>query len=164
MQQNEHSLETQALLLETPLLSKNTNAINASNYCRNMIQTIAATAGTPPAYHYFSFPSLLQAIQPVVLNATFQHIVDNVWAGVNASEEHRISLHGGLDRLLQMLDSDRLRRALMNRMPMKTATKIMDIIEKRLEDPVNNPPLRVMIFGWSIVEGVEANYYHQGNA
>lgn len=160
MQQNEHSLETQDLLLETPLLSK---IINVSNYCRKMIQTIAAKAGTPTA-HYFSFPSLLQAIQPVVLNATFQHIVDNVWAGVNPSEEHRTSLYGGLDRLLQMLDSDRLRRALMNRMPMKTATKIMDIIEKRLVDPVNNPPLRVMIFGGSVVEGVEANFYHQGNA
>jgi hypothetical protein len=127
-----------------------------------MIHKIAAKAGTSPAY-YFSFPTLLHQIQPVVLNVTFRYIVEKVWGIADLPEEQRKSVHGGLERVLQMLDSDRLRRSLMNRMPKRTAAKIMDIIEKRLVDPTINPPLRVMIFGGSVVEGVESNFYHQGN-
>ena len=144
-------------LLETPSLSK---LFNVSRYCQRLNQ-ITAKAVAPPAY--FSFPILLREIQPVVLNATFRHIVEKVWGPENPSAEQRSTLYRGLDRLLQMFDSDRLRRSLMNRMPMGTATKIMDIVEKRLIDPANNPPLRVMVFGGSVVEGVDANFYHQGN-
>jgi hypothetical protein len=34
---------------------------------------------------YFSFPALLHKIHPVVLNATFQHIVEKVWGGAYPS-------------------------------------------------------------------------------
>lgn len=149
--------QTPEALFEKPSDSK---LVNVSRYCDKMKQVITK-AGYPPPY--FSFPALLREIQPIVLNATFQHIVEKVLGAANPSHEQRVSLYRGLDRLLQMFDSDRLRRSLMNRMPMRTARKIMDIVDKRLIDPENYPPLRVMVFGGSVVEGVDANIYHQGN-
>jgi hypothetical protein len=106
---------------------------------------------------------MLRDLRPVVLNTTLRYIVDRVYSHRDVSEHERYALFTGLDRLMQMFDPDRLRRSLVNRMPAITASKIMDIIDKRLEDPKRNPPLRVMIFGGSITEGMEANFFQQGD-
>lgn len=151
---------THEALIEQPAVSE--PIITMSRYCESMNQIITNAGVYPPSY--FSFPALLQEIQPIILNATFQYILKRVWGRrARLSPEHQTSLYQGLDRLIQMFDADRLRRSLMNRMPQRTARKVMTIINQRLVDPDTYPPLRVMVFGGSVVEGVDSNLYHQGN-
>jgi hypothetical protein len=132
---------------------------NASLVCSHMIQI--ATRGSSKVC--YSFPRLLNEVKPFVLNTTWHYILNQVYGRLRLSVQKRETIFKGLDRVMQMFDSDRLRRSLVNRMPAATQTKIMDIIEKRLVDPENNPPLYVMVFGGSIVEGVDADFFQQGN-
>ncbi|KAI2495463.1 hypothetical protein MHU86_19050 [Fragilaria crotonensis] len=53
-----------------------------------------------------------------------------------------------------------LRRSIIHPMDTKQMQTLLNIIELRLADPTNNPPLEIMTFGSSVVEGFNSNFHN----
>lgn len=78
-------------------------------------------------------------------------------------ENTRIGIYKGLEDLLDLQNADRLRSSLMHPMPAKTTKNLADIINQRLADPEHNPVLETMVYGGSIVDGIESSLFAQGS-
>jgi hypothetical protein len=75
----------------------------------------------------------------------------------------KATIYSGLQQLMNLVSPGRLRTALMHPMPSETTKKLVEIINRRLQDPKNNPPLRIMTFGGSILEGTQSAMFRKGN-
>jgi hypothetical protein len=58
--------------------------------------------------------------------------------------------------MMNLLSPERLRKALVHPMPIADASKLVEIIRLRLEDPTKNPPMEIIAMGGSFVYGIEA--------
>mmetsp|Transcript_19480 Transcript_19480/g.28821 ORF Transcript_19480/g.28821 Transcript_19480/m.28821 type:complete len:757 (-) Transcript_19480:57-2327(-) len=64
-----------------------------------------------------------------------------------------------LTQFMKLFSTSRMRRSLIHPMSERDTGNLLKIIQKRLEDPVANPPLRIVALGGSVVEGVDSAYH-----
>jgi hypothetical protein len=90
---------------------------------------------------------LWQKYLPRILDASKNPLIPEL---LTKDEDEKIH-----NLLVNTLPSSRLRRAVRH-MPTfshKIVKNVMEIIQKRIQDPTNNPPLRIAVFGGSVTIG-----------
>lgn len=60
------------------------------------------------------------------------------------------------DRMIHLLNSYNLRRSLKTHAHPFVFEKLVEVVIRHLVDPVNNPPLKIAVFGGSVTEGVNS--------
>ena len=60
------------------------------------------------------------------------------------------------ERMLSMLTPYRLKKSLKTRASPLVTERVLEVILRRLADPIQNPPLKIAVFGGSVTEGFRA--------
>lgn len=105
------------------------------------------------------FSELIQRIRPTIVQKTLHHVMSRVYNNrYNESTLDEGTIVGnGLAKLIDFWDPVGIRKMMMHSMPPQTIRKLVHIINERLRDPTNNPPLHIMVYGGSIAEGIDAD-------
>ena len=102
-------------------------------------------------------------VQRQLQKATYQAILDcfTCRGGVRNVTEDTV-LHNFIEPLHSMLDIYRLKKTLKTRAHPFVMERVVEVILRRLADPVHNPPLKIAVFGGSVTEGTGATVNNLG--
>ena len=78
-------------------------------------------------------------------------LVNKLW---NQADNPNVA--AGFHDMMNLLSPERLRKSLVHPMPIADATKLVEIVRLRLEDPTKHPPLEIIALGGSVARGAEA--------
>jgi hypothetical protein len=110
-----------------------------------------ATSSTPAPVPYPPSPKQVWETLKHDLVQESIALVNKIW---NQTDNPNIT--AGFHDMMNLLSPDRLRKSLVHPMPLADASKLVEIIRLRLEDPTKHPPLEIIAMGGSVVYGAEA--------
>jgi hypothetical protein len=124
----------------------------------------SATATTQHDLHLLlnsSLPSIQDLWQDTIHPNLLPHIIPFAYSklGKNSTMINFEKMEADYRKVHNEFTVPRLRKSLIRPMEGKELQKILEIIEKRLGDSVNNPPLEIMTFGGSVVQGWLSNIH-----
>jgi len=135
---DEQMLSKSSILFE-PLIEETSSL---DYYCRQQLPAIRSPGD--------AFVNSFRHLKPHVFNHTLFRLQDLFSPTSSTATE----LHDDLKEVSNTLWSPRrIRKSILNPLRPEEAQKLLRIMDARLQDPLQNPPLQIMVFGGSIVLG-----------
>jgi hypothetical protein len=98
---------------------------------------------------YLSFGEVWDELAPSILNATYHHYPRSHRVDYARADIYR----RWVDHLFGYFNSQQLKRSQAHPAPTQSVRRILEVIQKRIRDPVNNEPLRILVMGGSVTAG-----------
>jgi hypothetical protein len=98
---------------------------------------------------YWSFSEVWDELSASVRNATYHHYPPG-----HAVDYARVDRYRRwVDHLFEFFTAERLQRSQAYPAPSESVRKIIEVIQRKIEDPVHNEPVRIIIMGGSVTAG-----------
>lgn len=116
------------------------------SFCRQLLSQ------GDPSHGLLHFEDLFHRWKPIVFNHTLNTLQTLFRSTAPMIQDDLYELH-------QLWDPHLIARATINPLTPQTRQRLLAIINRRIENPYQNPPLEVMVFGGSIVLGTGAGVH-----
>jgi hypothetical protein len=98
---------------------------------------------------YWSFAEVWDELGPLIRNTTYHHYPQN-----HPVDYARIGRYRRwVDHLFAFHTAERMRRSQAYPAPSESVRRILEVVQRRIQDPVNNEPVRILFMGGSVATG-----------